>query len=124
MPIFGLSSAATPVANGLNLFGDDVLQHPSKIFKFIKEDHGLPDQKKKSLMHMLNSPEAFDQLLAGAAGAAIAHTAASYSKISRPGRLLLSLAGFGLGNIMYSTLQERKFTDYDPKTGISTVKKY
>ena len=124
MPTFGLSSAATPVSNGLNLFGEDVLQHPSKIFKFIKEDQGLDDHKKKNLFHMLNSPEAADQLLAGAAGAALAHAAASYAKVSKPGRLLLSLAGFGLGNIMYSTLQERKFTDYDPRTGISTVKKY
>lgn len=122
--IFGLSSAATPVSNGLDLFGERVIHDPARLFKFIKEDHGLEPPKKKSLMEMLHSPEAVDHLLAGAAGAAIAHAAASYAKVSKPGRVLLSLAGFGLGNIMYNTLSEKKFTDYDPKSGVSTVKKY
>jgi len=42
--------------------------------------------------------------------------------MSKPARTLLSLAGFGLGNIIYSTLHERKFTEYDPKTGLSKIK--
>ena len=121
---FSASSAATPVSNGINLFGEDVIHDPLRLFKFIKEDHGLEAPKKKSLMEMLHSPEAVDHLLVGAAGAALAHAAASYAKVSKPGRVLLSLAGFGLGNIMYDTLKSKKFTDYDPKTGVSTVKKY
>ncbi len=67
-------------------------------------------------------PEAFEHLIAGVAGAAIAKALASYNNMSKPAQTLLSLAGFGIGNIMYNTLQEHKFTTYDQDTGKSKIK--
>jgi hypothetical protein len=42
--------------------------------------------------------------------------------MSKPSRILLSLAGYGIGNIIYNALLERKFTDYNPHTAVATIK--
>lgn len=94
---------------------------PSTILTLLKQDKNLPEHKKKSLFEMLNSPEAVDHLLVGVAGMAIARSAAHYAKLSKPARTLLTLAGFGLGNIMYNHLTERKHTTFDPRTGKSRI---
>jgi hypothetical protein len=95
--------------------------HPSTILTLLKQDKTMPEHKKKSLFAMLNSPEAVDHVLAGVAGMAIARSAAHYAKLSKPARTLLSLAGFGLGNIMYNHLNERKHTTFDPHTKKSRI---
>ena len=94
---------------------------PATLLTLLKQDKNLPEHKKKSLLAALSSPEAMDHLLAGLAGAALARAAANYAKLSKPARTLLSLAGFGLGNIMYNHLNERKHTAYDPRTGKSRI---
>ena len=91
------------------------------LMRLIKQDSSIPEYKKKSLLEMLASPEAFDHLMAGAAGMIIARIVANYSKLSPPARTLLGLAGFGLGNIMYSHLTERKHTSFDAHTGKSRI---
>jgi hypothetical protein len=93
----------------------DILHH------LIRQDHGLSSSKKKSLLTMLNSPDVLDHMLAGAAGMAVTHVAAKYMKLSPPARTLLSLAGFGIGNILYNTVHTNKHTLFDPHTGISKV---
>jgi hypothetical protein len=115
-------SASEPSPFGIKLFGPDIINNPASIIKLVKHDHGISEHKKDSIFTVLNSPEAFDHIMSGTAGAVIAHMAGSYSTMSKPARTLLSLAGFGLGNIIYSTLHERKFTEYDPKTGLSKIK--
>ncbi len=70
---------------------------------------------------MLASPEAFDHIVSGAAGMVIARALAKYSEMSAPARTLLSLAGFGLGNIMYNYINERKHTTFDASTGKSKI---
>lgn len=95
--------------------------HPSTILKLLKQDSSLPVHKKNSLFTILNSPEAVDHILAGVAGMAIAKAAGRYASLSKPARTLLSLAGFGLGNIMYNHLHERKHTSFDPVTGKSRI---
>lgn len=88
----------------------------------IKQDHGLEENKKQSLFTMLNTPEVFDHLVAGAFGAAFTYAVSSFMKIPSPARTLLSLAGFGVGNILYNTFKERKFTDYNPSTATARIK--
>ncbi len=107
---------------GIRMAGIDMVNDPAAILKLVKGDHGLAADKKQHLLTMLNSPEAFNHVMAGLAGMLIAKAAGSYSTMSKPARTLLSLAGFGLGNIIYNTMHERKFTTYDPHTGISRIK--
>jgi hypothetical protein len=92
------------------------------IRKMIAQDHGIELRKKESLLTILNSPEAFDHILVGATGAAVVHALSSYNKMSPTARTLLSLAGFGIGNIMYNIIKERKFTSYDQETAKAKIK--
>lgn len=97
------------------------LNNPQAILRLVHQDHGLPEHKKRSLSEILNSPEAFDHIMVGVTGALIAKAAGHYAEISKPARTLLSLAGFGIGNILYNTLHERKFTEYNRDTGVSKI---
>jgi hypothetical protein len=117
-----ISAISDPGPYGVKMTGLDMVDNPSAILKLVKQDHGLAAPKKQHLMTMLSSPEAFDHIMVGITGMMIAKAAGSYSGLSKPARTLLSLAGFGIGNIIYNTLQERKFTTYDPHTGILKVK--
>lgn len=110
-------------AHGARRFsGLGILNTDKEILKYINEDAGLDQNKKRKLYSMLSSPEAMDYLLTGAAGAYIAHALASYTNMSKTSRILLSLAGYGIGNIIYNALVERKFTSYDPNTAVATIK--
>lgn len=93
----------------------------SSILKLLKLDESLPANKKKSLMEMLASPEAFDHIMFGLSGMAIARAATSYMKLSKPARILLGLSGFSLGNVIYNHLFERKHTTFDRTTGKSKI---
>jgi hypothetical protein len=93
------------------------------VFKHVvMHDHGIDVNKKNSLLNILNSPEWVDNLLVGAAGAALSKATASYLGMSKPAQTLMSLAGFGIGNIMYNQFKENKFTTYDPDTGLSRIR--
>jgi hypothetical protein len=94
----------------------------STILRLIREDQGLSSDKKNHLLTMLNSPEMYDHLLVGALGMVVARAVSSYAEMSKPARILLSLAGYGIGNIIYNALHERKHTTYNPQTGVATIK--
>jgi hypothetical protein len=107
---------------GRPLSGQNMVSDPVRVMNLIAQDRGLPQEKKQSIFTMLNSPEMFDHILVGAAGAALGHAIAKYSNVPNPARTLLSLAGFGIGNIIYNTLQTREFADYDPSTAKARIK--
>lgn len=88
----------------------------------IGRDPGLPMEKKQPLLTMLNTPEVYDHLLAGAAGAALALTVAKFTELDKAPKALVGLAGFGIGNVVYNLLKENKFTHYDPQQGTSTLR--
>jgi len=115
-------SISAVLPHGLKYTGLDIINNPHEMMGLIAQDHGLDKQKKKTLMTMLKSPEAMDHIVIGVAGMAISHAVANYAKLSSPAKTLLSLAGFGIGNILYNTLHERKFTTFDPATGVSHIK--
>ena len=117
-----VSSLSEVVPYGIRMSGPDIVSNPYTILKHIEQDHGLSRPKKQSLLTMLNSPQAMDHLLAGTAGAAISYAVSKYADLPKPARTLLSIAGFGVGNIIYNTLNENKFTSYDPATGEARIK--
>jgi hypothetical protein len=107
---------------GIKYSGPGIIFSKAKVLsKLVQEDHGLPQDKKTSLLRMLNSPEIFDHIMAGVAGMVLSNIIAKYAKMSQPARTLVTLAGFGLGNVIYNAIMgPRKHTSYDPETG--TVK--
>ena len=109
---------------GIPLTGYGILENHKQIINLVHQDHGLDKNKKRTLTEMLHSPEVLDHLLAGVAGVLVAKAISSYTEMSKPARTLLSLAGFGIGNVIYNNLNERKFTTFDPHTGVSRVNRF
>jgi hypothetical protein len=107
---------------GIKMFGVDMLKDQAHLLKVINQDKGLSMQKKNSLFTMLQSPEAFDNIMAGTAGLILTRMLSSYANMSPTARTLLSLAGFGMGNIIYNAVHERKYTEFDPATGRARIK--
>jgi hypothetical protein len=81
----------------------------------------MEQHNKQSLLTMINSPEAVDHILAGAAGMALTNAISKFSDISPPARTLLSLAGFGIGNIIYNNLNQSKHTSFDTHSGTARI---
>lgn len=96
--------------------------HTNVLHRLVRRDHGLNRDKKKHLTTMLNSPEYIDHLLAGTTGTMLMHSINQYDSLPKPVQTLLSLAGFGIGNIIYNEMHEDKFSSYDPRTGKSRIK--
>jgi hypothetical protein len=115
-------SITEPAAGGVRMFGVDMIKNQAGLLKMINQDKGLNMQKKNSLLTMLQSPEAFDNIMAGAAGVILTRMLTSYTNMSPTARTLLSLAGFGIGNIIYNAVHERKYTEFDPVTGRARIK--
>lgn len=108
---------------GVPLTGPGLLRDPAKVLtKLVAGDHGLDDSKKDSLFSMFSKPEVLDTLLVGAAGVALTHAVTSFLNVPTPARTLLSLAGFGIGNIIYNTFNERKFTTLDESKASVKIK--
>jgi len=96
--------------------------HVNILHNLVKQDHGMDEHKKKHLTTMLNSPEYVDHLLAGTTGTMLMRSISHYSQLSGPAQTLLSLAGFGIGNIIYNELHEDKFSEYHPHSGKARIK--
>lgn len=89
----------------------------------IRKDIGLDPQEKTSLMAMLNTPNALENLLAGAGGAAISLAIAKYAKMSATSQALMSLAGFGVGNIILNAVRpDSKHTQWNAERATNTIK--
>lgn len=97
-------------------------EHANILHNLVQKDHGMDSHKKKHLTTMLNSPEYIEHLLAGTTGSMLMHSINHYSQLSSPVQTLLSLAGFGIGNIIYNELHEDKFSEYNSHSGKSRIK--
>ena len=115
-------SAMTPMLGGHEMFGVDKVNRPTDLLHLVEQDHGMDPHKKTTLLALLRQPGLIERLLMGAAGAVIARMLASYTGMSKPARSLLSLAGFGIGNILYDNLHKKNFVEHDSETGESRIK--
>jgi hypothetical protein len=78
--------------------------------------------QKQHLLNLLNNPNVEERLLAGAAGAALSYALARYMGMSGTSRLLMSLAGFGAGNILLGALTpEPKHTRWNPERATNHI---
>jgi hypothetical protein len=96
--------------------------HVNVLQNLLKRDHALAKHKKRHLSLMLNSPEYAEQLLAGFSGRMLMKSISHFNDLPKPAQTLLSLAGFGIGNIIYNELHEDKFSEYNPSSGKSRIK--
>jgi len=107
----------------ISLHEQNVLdEHTNILHNLVQKDHGLDKHQKHHLTTMLNSPEYVEHLLAGGTGTMLMHSIHHYSKLPRPVQTLLSLAGFGIGNIIYNEFHEDRFSEHHPHSGKSRIK--
>jgi len=89
----------------------------------VRNDLSLSPQERGSLLSVLNNPNAYEHLLAGGAGATLALIISKYYKMKPTSQVLMSLAGFGIGNILLNALTPPpKHTQWNEDRATSTVK--
>lgn len=105
-----------------SLFGTGPVLEGKDLTHFIRSDYGMPQSSKMNLLTIMNSPNMAEQLIAGAGGAALGMAVARYKKMSGTAQALMSLAGFGLGNIIMNSLtQPGKFTSWNAETAKNRI---
>ena len=105
-----------------SLFGPGPVVEGRDLAKFIRSDYGMPHESKVNLLAIMNSPNMAEQVIAGAGGAALGYAVSKYKNMSGTAQALMSLAGFGLGNIIMNSLtQPGKFTSWNSETAKNRV---
>lgn len=92
------------------------------LVQLVSEDHGLSPDQKMTLISKLNDPTFSQKLLHGATGAAIAFGISKYLNLSNPTQILLSLAGFGIGRMLWDHVDNNKYLTYNKERGSYSVK--
>jgi hypothetical protein len=105
-----------------DLIGPGKMMMPEDLTRFIRQDQGLHPAQRANVIQMLNNPDIATHVLTGLTGAGIALAVARWKKMSTTSQVLMSLAGFGLGNIILNKLTPSpKFTNWSPSGGTVTV---
>ncbi len=79
-----------------------------QLLNAIKHDAGMDQASKEKLYKLINSNHSIiKNLLAGGAGAGLAELVGSYFKLTRTSQILLSTAGFGVGQIVLDMVNNK-----------------
>lgn len=73
--------------------------------KAVNVDQGISGDKRSTVNNWLNDPEFVGELQTGAMGSAIAYLLSKYVNLSPKAQILMSLAGFGVGKLIYDYKQ-------------------
>lgn len=83
----------------------------AELRKAIDTDRELKDRERAELLHAIDEKDFIKRTAFGGAGAAIGLIISKYLKLSRPSQVLLSLAGFGVGRLIYDGLIKNPHRD-------------
>jgi hypothetical protein len=117
-------SFVTPaVYNSFNgLLGPDLPLLPEDLQRYVHQDLGLSQKDRAAVLRMLNTPDIMGNLAVGASGAALALAVARWKKMPPTGQALMSLAGFGLGNIILNKLSTPgRNAEWNPERGTNRI---
>lgn len=91
-------------------------QEQQTLMLIVSQDNSLTPDQKQYVMNKLNDPTFVQELGAGALGAGAGYVLAKFLRISKPGQILLTLAGFGIGKYLLDKSQKHdKFVQYNSK---------
>jgi hypothetical protein len=80
----------------------------------INRDSSLSKAEQSELHGWLDNPETIKGLQSGGIGAALSYMVAKFLKLKPQTQLLLSIAGFGIGKIIYDyKTNPKKFSSYN-----------
>lgn len=94
-----------------------------KLTTIVRNDPSLSEEEKDELITKLDDNIFFDSLMRGATGAGVGYVIAKFLGLSRSARVLLSIAGFGIGRYLLDTSRKHdKFLQYNEKLKIYDIK--
>lgn len=89
----------------------------------VAKDQGITGSQKDSVLQSLADPEFVGEIRSGAVGAALMYLITKYLKLSPQTQLLLSIAGFGIGKIIYDYKHNpSNFASYNSKLKMYEIK--
>lgn len=95
------------------------IQKQRQLYQMITADPSLSSSQKQQLVAALTNGNLLDQVMSGAAGGGLGYILAKFMNMSRHTQMIMSLAGFGIGSVLYDKLQAGKkgatFKEYNPK---------
>ena len=82
----------------------------------VDRDQALTQDQRTKTLAALDDPDFINELKSGAIGAALSLLIGKYMKLKPSNQLLLSLAGFGVGKIIYDYRHDpKRFSRYNAK---------
>lgn len=81
---------------------------PVTLRRIVTADQALSSSQRTETLNWLDDPAALQELRSGSIGAALSLLASKYLNLSSRNQLLLSIAGFGLGKIIYDYKQGQR----------------
>lgn len=80
-------------------------QNIQRLTEALKFDPNLPEQDRESILNQFLDPNNLAAGAAGLAGGVTGKAISSFLNLTKNEQLLLSLAGFGIGTIMYKNME-------------------
>lgn len=90
----------------------------------VRSDPSLEEDQKRKLLNLLTDNAFFNKVLYGGFGAAVGAAVANWLKLSRKSKILLAIAGFGIGELLLSASkksEEKKPLQYNKQTRLYEV---
>lgn len=88
----------------------------------VQKDSSLNTVQQQSVMQHLADPQFVSELKDGAIGAAIAYLLGKYFNLKSETKVLLSVAGFGIGKLIYDYSKDPKqFSTFNPVTKMQEI---
>jgi len=103
------------------------MQQPTKdqLRELIIKDVGLSPSDRSALLDKLSDDnnDFYEHLVKGGVGASLGYVLAKYMDLSSKARLLLSIAGFGIGTyVLDSSKKHDKFLTYNKEQKVYEIK--
>lgn len=98
--------------------------HITELIKAVQSDHSLSDEQKKSVVERLQDKVFVSKLSSGVIGGGVGLLVSKYLKLSNSAKVLLSVAGYGIGRTLWESLhsEEKKFQDYNKKLKVYEIR--
>lgn len=80
------------------------------ILTLIARDAGLLPEERQKLIQHINTPGVYDRMVSGPSGAAVAYLIGKFLNLSNKAQILISLAGYGIGNYFKSKADDKAAT--------------
>lgn len=88
----------------------------------VSGDQSISPKQQETVLQMLRDPDFVSELKSGAIGAALSYLLSRYLDLKPETKILVSIAGFGVGKLIYDFGKDNKrFSTYNPETRMEEI---